>query len=65
VAWGEGKTLPPAVTDPVVVDGIKYRIREIGQDTIRARTSFGDDWVSVALSDLTWDRVAGVWRVRA
>jgi hypothetical protein len=63
VAYGEGKVMPPAVTDPVVVDGVKYRIREIGEQTVRAKTSSGDDWVSVALDDLTWDKVAGVWRV--
>ena len=63
--WGEGKVTPPTVTDPVVVDGVKYRIREIGPKSLRARTSFGNRWVSVAIADLTWDRVAGVWRVRA
>lgn len=57
--------LVPAVKDPVVVDGVKYRIREVGEQTVRAKTSFGDDWVSVALTELTWDRVAGVWRVAA
>jgi hypothetical protein len=65
VAGEQGHAMPPAVTDPVVVDGVKYRIRKIGEKTVQAKTSFGDDWVSVALADLTWDKVAGVWRVAA
>lgn len=63
MTFGEGKVMPPAATDPVVVDGVKYRIREIGEQKIWAKTSFGNRWVSVAIAGLTWDRVAGVWRV--
>jgi len=52
----------PAIGDPVVVDGIKYRIRAIGQlaqlwDRIARKEAHVDP------DHLVWDRVAGVWRV--
>lgn len=57
--------LAPQVGHPVVVDGTKYRIRLITRDGARAdcRTSFGNRWATVTLADLTWDPIAGVWRV--
>lgn len=68
--WGPGRVTPPAVTEPVVVDGTKYRIRSIDEDgTARCRTTFrrrpGVDFdrLTVAVDSLRWDRRAGVWRV--
>ena len=57
----------PAVGDPIVVAGEKYRIRSIGPQSGIAycRTSFGGRGAEVMIDELVWDRVAGVWRVRA
>lgn len=63
--------LPPDVGDPVVIEGLKYRIRSIDPKANRAelRTSFrprpGADFerASVDPAALTWDRVAAVWRL--
>jgi hypothetical protein len=55
----------PALKDPVVVDALKYRIREITPEgTAVLRTSFGNLWSSIPLEWLVWDAVAGVWRPR-
>lgn len=62
---------PPATGDPLVVDGVKYRIRsfDTGGHTgwrrwANLRTSFRPHLTTiVAVDDLTWDRVTGVWRV--
>lgn len=54
----------PDVTDPVVVEGTKYRIRTIEDDVWTAKTSFGGLTTSGRVEDLVWDKVAGVWRVR-
>lgn len=56
--------LKPAVRDPVVLDGTKYRIRILRDGLACVRTSFGGDpprevWVD----RLAWDAVAGVWRL--
>ncbi len=57
----------PALRDPVVVDGVKYRIRAIDTDPppiAHLRTTFGEQGrLQVRLDELLWDRVAGVWRV--
>jgi len=71
VTYGEGKVLPPALTDPVVIDGVKYRIRsfDTGEQTgwIRmayCRTYFRPHLEATVIADaLVWDRVAGVWRI--
>lgn len=67
--WGSGKVMPPALTDPVVVGGTKYRIRSIDgagmaycRTTFRPRPGADFDRVTVAVDSLRWDRVAGVWR---
>lgn len=54
----------PAINDPVVVDGTKYRIRSIGPQSglVQLRTSFGGRETTCLLRELTWDKVAGVWR---
>lgn len=64
-----GPVLGPSLTDPVVIDGIKYRIRsfDTGEATgwlrvARLRTSFGHQEASAIADALVWDRVAGVWR---
>lgn len=65
---GENATRLPAIHDPIVVEGTKYRIREIDleADELRGRTTFGGAWVTVSgIGGLVWDRVAGVWRVGA
>lgn len=55
----------PAVGDPVVVDGVKYRIRLIDGSRALLRDRFTGHEVNVNVADLAWDRVAGVWRVLA
>lgn len=56
----------PAIGDPVVVSGTKYRVRMawVTDDRLDCRTSFGNQWVTVRAADLEWDDVAGVWRER-
>ena len=52
--------------DPVVIDGTKYRIREIplmhtfNVSLSPARTA---RFVLRATGELEWDRIAGLWRV--
>jgi hypothetical protein len=56
----------PALGDPIVVDGVKYRIRTLASRIGWARVSFGRGTypeISFAIDSLTWDAVAGVWRV--
>ena len=66
MAWHRSLTHePPAVRDPIVVDGTKFRIRSIHDGTVTARTSFGNTWTTVRLADLSWDPVAAVWRAPA
>jgi hypothetical protein len=56
----------PALRDPVVLDGLKYRIREIDADgTCRLRVSFGEERAAIKADRLVWDKVAGVWREKA
>lgn len=52
----------PAVGDPVVVDGTKYRIRLMGEHTARLRTSFGGQEAAIDPRTLSWDARAGLWR---
>jgi hypothetical protein len=54
----------PEIGDPVVVDGMKYRLRHIADGTGLAKTSFGGWQCVVQIADLVWDRVADVWRVK-
>lgn len=64
-----------ALRDPVVVDGVKYRVRavDIGEDgeqrsgVVQLREHFAPhrELRDVAIADLTWDDVAGVWRAPA
>lgn len=62
----------PALHDPVVVDGVKYRIRsfDTGAHTswLRAanlREHFAPHGTEVVwVDELAWDKIAGVWRVR-
>ncbi|CAN5612692.1 hypothetical protein BH23CHL8_BH23CHL8_18990 [soil metagenome] len=71
-----GAAKSPAIRDPLVVDGVKYRIREVyevgpGRVDIGARVHFGsglpESLRSIVLpaSDLSWDDRAGVWRLGA
>ena len=58
----------PALRDPVVVGGTKYRIAAItGRRTVVLHDRFAGgvrpNGPEVDLSYLTWDPVAGVWRV--
>lgn len=63
--------MAPELNHPVVVDGIKYRIRsfDTGSQTgwrrmAHLRESFAPRReVDVHADALTWDGVAGVWRV--
>ena len=60
----------PALRDPVVIDGTKYRIRsfDTGEATgwirlAHLRQHFTPHAEATAIADaLYWDRVAGVWR---
>lgn len=55
---------PPATGDPLVVDGVKYRIRAIDKGQVTAADRFGPNPdVTRALDDLYWDPLPGVWRV--
>lgn len=59
----------PEIGDPVVVDGVKMRIREIGSSvwpsaTLHLREHFEPHRQCVIdARTLTWDKIAGVWRV--
>lgn len=55
---------PPAIKDPVVVAGMKYRIVSIEVDGIHVylRTSFGGHELTVDRHDLYWDPLPCVWR---
>ena len=57
----------PQERDPVVVLGVKYRIKAIGPQSGLAhlRTSYGGRESTARLQDLSWDKVAGVWRVES
>lgn len=61
-------SLPPRgaqVGDPVVVDGVKYRIRSFGgapRFQLYLKTSFGRQELVLPSTTLRWDGVAGVWR---
>lgn len=64
----DNATRRPAVGEPIVVEGTKYRVREIWTeaDELVARTSFGGTTVTVTgIDGLVWDKRAGVWRVGA
>jgi len=57
----------PALGDPIVVRGTKYRIRgkvRPGTDeaTLLLRTSFGGRFTEIPEAGLRWDPLAGVWR---
>lgn len=56
------RTATPTLNDPVVVDGMKYRIRHLEVDVARLRTSFTGRTAVVDPRELTWDQIAGVWR---
>lgn len=66
-----GIPIAPSLNDPVVIDGVKYRIRsfDTGEATgwIRLaglRQHFAPHAEATVIVDaLTWDRVAGLWRV--
>ena len=55
----------PSVRDPVVVDGVKLRIREITPAGIAVcRQHFAPhEEAKVSVERLVWDRRAGLWRV--
>lgn len=55
-------TRPPALGDPVVVEGTKYRIRSLTETVARLRTSFGGEQAVVDPRNLSWDATAGLWR---
>ena len=70
VAAAEQRKAPPTPRvpiegDPVVVLGVKYRIKALGPQSglAQLRTSFGGRTSSCRVADLSWDKVAGVWRV--
>ena len=54
----------PKVGDPVVLVGLKYRIRSIEDGVATVKLSFGGptDAITVETASLGWDDVAGVWR---
>lgn len=58
---------PPVVGDAVVLDGVKHRIRAIGQ--LAALAEAGPGWQrsatvrTVPVDRLYWDPLPGVWRV--
>lgn len=54
----------PKIGDPVVVGGVKYRIRSIGPQSgiVHCRQSFGGRECDVWIHELAWDKIAGVWR---
>ena len=63
---------PPQLNDPVVVDGVKYRIRWIDPEggpwlpVVHLRVHFAPHReTTVLLKALVWDRIAGVWRVQS
>lgn len=66
-----GRDRRPEIGDPVVVDGVKMRVREIGSSvwpsaTLHLREHFQPHrQCFVDARTLTWDKVAGVWRVAA
>ena len=55
----------PQVSDPVVVLGVKYRIKAVGPQSgiVQLRTSYGGRVSSCKVDELSWDKVAGLWRV--
>ena len=58
---------PPAIGDPVVVDGTKHRIRELAPRMAHIAVA-GPNWrhgvtLPLATDRLYWDPLAGVWRV--
>lgn len=60
---GQTSIIPPAVGDPVVHGGVKYRIRAIAGDQATVRVSFGTkvDWTT-SVAALEWDPVPALWR---
>lgn len=68
-------TLPPAVGDPIVIDGGKYRIKSIdptplvaggSADIAMCQQSFAPrDTRWERVDQMVWDRVVGVWRVQS
>ena len=74
----KARTTPPLFNDPVVVDGRKYRIHSIrpSDRTAQLHDRFAagangkiyggrPNGPTVKLASLTWDAIAGVWRVPA
>lgn len=56
----------PALNDPVVIAGTKYRMKSIGAGGwILVRDRWTKEERSVRADSLTWDARAGVWRVPA
>ncbi len=61
----------PEAGDPVVADGVKYRIRSLGAighglEFANLREHFAPNReLAVYVDRLEWDKVAGVWRVKA
>lgn len=53
---------PPALRDPVVLDGVKYRIRSIAGELVTVRQTFGGNERTVPLAALSWDPVPALWR---
>lgn len=56
------RTATPDLGDPVVVDGVKYRIGGLSADVARLRASYGGRSAVVDPRELDWDQRAGVWR---
>lgn len=57
--------LVPVLGEPVVLDGVEYRIRRIrlgGMLELSGRAEQGRT-ATVRLTSLAWDAIAGVWRV--
>jgi hypothetical protein len=62
-------TPKPELQDPVVIDGIKYRIKafDTGEQTgwirmARLKARFGGHEATAIADALRWDAIAGVWR---
>jgi hypothetical protein len=56
----------PKVGDPVVLEGVKYRVLRITgvSGYVLLKQRFGGKAATVRPEDLAWDPSAGVWRVR-
>lgn len=65
-----GTPTAPKLNDPVVINGRKHRITKIEGPWAVAKPAMSqkastNPWPSIPVDRLEWDKVAGLWRVRA